>query len=254
MSADWIPPEGYGRFPFQFLVDILLALLDCEFVIYDDTPLPPKPDAIRVLLQHDVDVMPDRTMRVLEMERAMGLRSNVMLMGRCVDRVTYERSGVLRHLPYALDFPRLSELEEEGFLFGYHCNAYERSDFDRKKSDRIVYDDLILLTNHLYIRWYSAHGGPKDIEGLSNHILLVPSHMWAAHNCAGQVMTDGTYTDSQLLRGGRDIFDFIDAMKPGGLYRILLHPQYYHTPWKRITPECEWFDERMGKYAEESRD
>ena len=76
-------------------------------------------------------------------------------------------------------------------------------------------------------------GGRRGPAGESNY-LMEPDAAWGlmpAHNCPGKPALP-SYSDTALLMGTQTPFAFAAEMKPGAAYRILLHPQYYHTPYK----------------------
>ena len=59
------------------------------------------PEKIYVFIQHDVDSAPERTNRLLEFQRKIGLRSNVMIFNRLVNRSLLQRNNELAFLDMA---------------------------------------------------------------------------------------------------------------------------------------------------------
>lgn len=238
MHTEWWPPEGYGRFPLDYIQSFLRRLLAderVEFTTYDD--LAPKADKIRVVLNHDVDASPERTLVVLEFEAALGIVSCVALFRECVDNAHLQETREVRFMPYDVPWARLRELHELGFRFGYHCNAYERADFNFEAAHRLAGEDIAFLKERVPLSYYSAHGGLRGPKGEASH-LMKPDPAWGlmpAHNCIGKPRLP-SYSDTNLVRGKLTPFAFADRMRPGAVYRILLHPQYYHTPCKPFDP------------------
>lgn len=238
MHTEWWPPEGYGRFAREYFTDFVRSLLAderVEFTTYDD--LGRKPSKTRVVLNHDVDASPERTLEALEFEAKLGIVSSVMLFRECVDNVHFQQTRELRLVPYDVDWARLRELHQCGFRFGYHCNAYERADFDFEAAHDLAGEDIAWLKGRIPLSYYSAHGGLRGPGGEANRTMK-PDPAWGlmpAHNCIGNPKLP-SYTDTKLITGTLTPFEFAAQMQPGAVYRILLHPQYYHTPCKAFRP------------------
>jgi hypothetical protein len=215
-----------------------------------------------VLLQLDVDSVPERTMAALRVEEQLGLRSNVMIFNRRIDRRHYRDTSEVRYTDYIGDYAYLQSLEAKGFVIGYHCNAYERSGFSRPEAGRILLEDIEALSRHFRLEFMSAHGGPRDAEGKSNSSLRLPREArrrvrWI-HN-GYNVEFDGSFTDGGINSGRRaaDAFDlrqFVQRMRPGSRYRILLHPQYY-TDEVEANPHLRspWYGEVLDAYSRSPR-
>ena len=62
---------------------------------------------------------------MLKHEHELGIPSNVMIFRHRVDRAILKTTGQLALTDYPLDIARLQQLESEGFVIGYHTNAYE---------------------------------------------------------------------------------------------------------------------------------
>jgi len=223
---------------------------------------------IHVLLQHDVDTREERTFGLLREEERLGLRSNVMVFRRRVDRRHLQATGELRFTPYDLDVEYLKSLEEQGFVVAYHSNAYEQAKFDMDAAGKMFERDVEWLSERFNLKYFSAHGGTPGPNGTNNLSVPMPESVrerlrWV-HNGHSPWFT-ATYSDGGINSpkrdpSKRDLRDFIKSWRPGCRYRILIHPQYYHqpckmsprlagTPWYeevqsfyRSTPECSIWD------------
>lgn len=280
------PDHGY--FPFGYFTDFLRYLRKnsdiVEVITYDDLPwgddynytnkYPQEhknwkeqlnkgirgDQKIYVLLQHDVDSAPERAMAILREEERLGIPSNVMIFNRRINRRHLQETGELIYTDYKLDYNYLRQLQEKsGFVIGYHSNAYEQALFDKKKALKIFEEDVKALGNHFNVRYFSPHGGTRSPEGFSNNILSIPDSLkhsirWV-HN-RKNVRFDGEYSDggiNSLNRNPakRDLRDFVRKWEKGKRYRILIHPQYYHTPC-RPSPRMAgtpWYDNLLNFYA-----
>lgn len=213
----------------------------------------------QVLVQHDVDARPHRTHAVIEAERERGIPANVMVFHRRVDRPRLKARGELALTEYPLDGDLLRAAEKGGFVVGYHFNAMERALWDQNRAREIFTEDLRVLREQYTIEFVSAHGGVVG-PGDSRNRNLVPPDMRAlgarwVHNGQSPRFTanysDGGLNGTKRDPAGRDLRDFIRTLRPGGRYRVLLHPQYYSDPWEPApgldgTP---WYDDLLSAYA-----
>lgn len=211
------------------------------------------PDTIYVVLQHDVDASPERTLRVVELEAERGLRSSVMVFNRHHDRQRLARDGVLEFRPYDLDVPRLQQLEQSGFVVGYHSCAVEQSGWDLERAKEQFVTDVRELRESFDIRFFNPHGGVPGPGGVNNRSIVVPRGTrvrWVSnrHGCRWDAgYSDGAlYGDTPLAE--RDLRDFVRTWQPGRRYRVLTHPQYYGAtePVEEFADD-PWYRELFGR-------
>lgn len=290
-SAPSLPFSGAGYFPLQFYVDFLEHLRgreEIQFITYDDLAWQPNdsyeknyrgefrawkkrlrhgeldPDKIYVLLQHDVDRLPELTMTVLREEQRLGVPSNVMIFHRRISRRHLRETGELLYTDYDLDVAHLRRLQDEHrFVIGYHCNTYERAVFDPGRAREIFREDVATLRQWFHVRYFSPHGGARDMKGQSNSSLMPPEELMTSlrwvQNCHGPRF-DGQYSDGGLNNPRRDpekrdLRDFVRTFRKGDRYRILTHPQYYCCDQCEPSPRMagtRWYDDLLALYAEGS--
>lgn len=201
------------------------------------------PEKIYVLIQHDVDANPERTMAILKAERAKGIPSNVMLFRNNVDYSYCRKTNkpMRRWLDYSLDFSALKVFEKDRFVFGYHSNAYEQAAYNEVEALSRFEDDVSELRRHLRIRYFSPHGGNYSPDGRNNFSLKIPGSLQGSlrwvNNYYGarfpDFYGDGGFESNRHPRRDRDLRNFVKHWKPGHRYLIHTHPQYYHTPCGR---------------------
>jgi len=209
-------------------------------------------DMIDVVIQYDVDSLPENTVQALEVHEECRVPANVML------RASRESAD------YHSWFYRFGELFAlEQFALGYHCNAYVDADFVRAAVvPRMLSDLQAMGTLHkLTIDFMSPHGGRRDDAGKTNvHVLadladdpIFQKVRWV-HNKYGPRF-DGVFSDGGLLipaySANRDLPAFVDTWKPGHRYRVLMHPQYYaedHKHHEHLV-EQEWYQYVMSTYS-----
>lgn len=280
--------DGQGYIPFKYYSDFLKFLSsnkNIEVITYDDFDWGEDfdyensylsefkswsrkikegdldKDKIYVLIQHDVDTAPERTLAVLREEERFSIRSNVMFFNKRVDRRYYQKTNILRYTDYEIDFDEYNRLQEKGFVFGYHSNALDQAFFDNKKAQKIFEEDVAVLSEKLnsQIRYFSPHGGLKSPAGFTNNSLPVPESLkgqirWVANRRT--VRFKASYSDggiNSLSRdpSKRDLRDFVRSWCPGNRYRVLTHPQYYTSPCGR-SPRLSgvsWYEDVLSAYS-----
>jgi hypothetical protein len=269
--------EGFSRFLHEHQDRIrVITFADLEFAPGDDyrdhyaaefsrwkskvrnTPWMQR--TVFVLLQYDVDHLPEQTVRLMSDQAKLGLRTNAMIFHRRISRRWYERHGEFRELPYALDRNQLARLQAQGCVVGYHNNAYDRSGLDPARAAEIFAGDVAALRQDFHIRFFSPHGGIRDAEGRSNSAIepspaLRDSLIWVQNRFG--LRFDDQFSDGGLNHSKRDLrrldlIDFVSHWRPGRRYRVLLHPQYYGDPVSPAPRLCglRWYDRLLQAYAE----
>jgi hypothetical protein len=216
------------------------------------------PTKIHVLIQYDVDSVPERSMGLLRDPAHRGIRANIMIFNRRIDRRLLSRTGELAYTPYPLDEELLRQAESEGSVIGYHINAHEQAVFDMARAQEIVREDIQALRKRFSIRYVSAHGGAASPKGRNNHDIpydagLQQDVIWV-HN-GRSPRFHGSFSDGGHNKSPdpakRDLRDFVRNMRPGRRYRILLHPQYYDAtarPSQRFSG-TPWYDAVLSASA-----
>lgn len=224
------------------------------------------PKKIYVVIQHDVDSDPQRTLDILKVQRNLQLRSNVMIFNRRVDRGILKSSGKLAYTEYLSNAQslELKTLQDEaGFIIGYHCNAYEQALFDVDRAREIFKSDLEALRQTYTIRYYSYHGGIRDPKGRSNEILKQVNpgmNVHWVHN-GDPLKFARRFSDGGLASASRhkgDLMRFVKNMRAGKKYQILIHPQYYSAdlirdesnPTYKNLSQFGWFQQICAFYEQ----
>ncbi|UCD34445.1 MAG: hypothetical protein JSU90_09105, partial [Nitrospiraceae bacterium] len=161
MDEDTLPAddESHGYFPFEYFADFLKFLRrhdeSIQVITYNDLPWGDDFDyennypgeysnwklqlkkgerddtKIYVLLQHDVDSSPERTMAAIREEDRLGLPSNIMIFLRRVNRKYLKKTGKLLYTDYLDDRSEYDYLhylqESRRFVIAYHSNAFDQS-------------------------------------------------------------------------------------------------------------------------------
>lgn len=215
-----------------------------------------------VLIQHDVDTQPERTLAALREERDRQLPSNVMIFRRRVDRHLLKETGTLAYTEYALDHQFLKELEDERFVIGYHSNAMEQALWDRSRAERIFLEDLAALRASFDVGFFSPHGGVVGPDGTKNRDLEITDASslgirWV-HNGRTPRFTasysDGGLNGRKLDPATRDLRDFVRTWEPGGRYRVVIHPQYYNNdPYEPppLLAGTAWYDDLLQAHSKD---
>jgi hypothetical protein len=213
---------------------------------------------IHVLIQHDVDASPENTMNLIKYEKDKNIKSNIMIFNRKTIR-TNDPNNVL-YGDYELDFDLLKECEKNGFIIGYHCNAYERSKYNLNEAKEIFTNDINELSKKFKIKYFSAHGGQWNFDRtLNNKNIEVPDELkskliWV-HNGAAPFFNK-TFSDGGIRsyyhvdQNKRDLRQFIGSMRFGDRCRILTHPQYYSEHFKELELllKSSWYRPVLDSY------
>ncbi len=208
---------------------------------------------IYLVIQYDVDTAPERTMDLLRDPHHDGIPANIMIFVRRLDRRFLVQTKELQYTDYVLDEELLRKRQDSGSVIGYHFNAYERSGWNAGRAQEIFAEDVASLRKRFDISFCSAHGGVPDAEGRNNNSVKIPDALrtslrWVHNKYSprfnGQ-FSDGGHQNSKLNPSQRDIRDFVASWRPGGRYRLLVHPQYYDpefvaSPSYSGTP---WYDD-----------
>jgi hypothetical protein len=205
-----------------------------------------------VVLHHDADRQPHKTVDIMQLEAKLGaISSNYFFVRRCARWLGDEE-------PYDVDFNALQTFEKKGFEIGYHQNAMEQSGYDATRSLEIANDDIEILQRHrLNIRTFVPHGGVSGTSGLNNdhtpYAGRLADLVWAyngrgflndvswSDGYAEAPKADGTYH-----RGLKDPRVVATSLKGRMRGHFLLHPQYYgHTlrpDWEKLAiSQQQWW-------------
>jgi hypothetical protein len=176
-----------------------------------------------VILSHDADHQPYKTLDMMEFERRLGVISSAFFF--------YEQNlKGDQYDPYVLDVDKLKNLERAGFEIGYHLNAYELANYNLDKAFEIINRDVNWFEQHFNLRSFVPHGGIPGDNSLNNENIpyrgVLRNYTWC-YNGLGQgrdlMWTDGYCRYAQL----RDPREVAEAIQPGDRAVFLMHPQYF---------------------------
>jgi len=172
-----------------------------------------------VILQHDADLLPEKTCEMMRREEQRGLRSSCYFF---VQHATEE--------DYHLDTASLQAFEQRGFEIGYHQNAFERAHYNKAHAHRLVAQDIEWLKKYFNIRSFVPHGGEPAPDGRNNEHLpkkyALRSLLWAYNGKC--ILKDYTWSDGDIKkRLPVDPRVFVRKLVRGSRAMMLIHPQYY---------------------------
>lgn len=213
-----------------------------------------------LLIQHDVDNVPDFTKRLVALEAAHGVRSSIFLFR---DRF----SEGCDEPPYVVDHAFFQEAQRQGFDIGYHQNAYALAGFDMDAAVERYRQDLEFLGNLYDIRFVVPHGGRgREVNGrkLYNHDVPMPATTrgrvrWV-YNKYGATFS-GRWSDGGLHRltsskrmADFDIVgDFLQKLEKGKRYFMLVHPQRWgfnlHEDCNPFLLQEPWYHEVRRRWG-----
>jgi hypothetical protein len=224
-------------------------------------------DNIYVLIQHDVDSGFESSIDLSKREIDLGALVSIMTFARW-SGYAYDDLNLGKDLvDYPICFKDLHFLKSHGCTIGYHCNAWHNSNYKDKEVFKFFYEDLMML-KEFDIKFFSPHGG-KVIDGIGNvsfnymeniksggykEYYLNPddweylSKVRWVHN-RFSCKFNGYYSDGGLSRRLKlnkeetDLNRWIDNLKPGKRYRMVIHPQYYGSgELKKFDTDLSWYN------------
>jgi hypothetical protein len=172
-----------------------------------------------VILQHDADVMPERTVDMMKREYAKGITSSCFIFAKHAENIEYN-----------LPINELKMLEQYGFEIGYHLNAFERADYNVNNAFDLVREDLNYLNKFFNITSYVPHGGIASKDGRNNYSLphekdLKPLTLAYNGRC---ILKEFTWSDGGLRKNTpSDPRVFSKNIPNNSRAMMLIHPQYY---------------------------
>lgn len=200
-------------------------------------------DAPTIILQHDADLLPERSVQMMALEELHGLRSSNYFFAEHAETDEYD-----------LDIEALKPYEAKDFEIGYHQNAYERSGYEVEKALDLVEEDLAFLGSHFNIRTFVPHGGRPSADGLNNRHLPHEGRsaklLWAYNGRC--ILKEYTWTDGGIHKSTKtDPREFVRGLKNGTRAVMLMHPQYYadvlRDDWEDLPISAEtWWRELWG--------
>jgi hypothetical protein len=174
-----------------------------------------------IIMQHDADNIPSRTLNVMRLEQKNNLTSS-----------NYFFSEHAENEDYSYDISALKELENQGFEIGYHLNAFERANYDITRAKALVNHDLAKLGKDFNITSYVPHGGLAGKDGINNdnypHIGALKDLLWAYNGKC--ILKEYTWSDGGVRTNKHIPIDprqFVTQLKQGTRAVMLMHPQYY---------------------------
>jgi hypothetical protein len=186
-----------------------------------------RPTVPHVLLHHDADRQPAKTVEMMHLERRLGVvSSNYFFVRRCPRWDGDEE-------PYAPDYPELQRLESAGFEVGYHLNAMERANYDPVVALRVADEDVEFLRRRIRLRTFVPHGGRPGPNGQNNESIpyygQIGELVWA-YNGRGvfnEVAWSDGHAEGERAVRLKDPRVLASHLKGRVRAHFLLHPQYY---------------------------
>jgi hypothetical protein len=190
------------------------------------------PDQTYLVIQHDVDNHPLFTERMVAMEHAYNIRSNIFILCE-----RYTRDGP--DPDYQINHDYFLAAQSAGFVIGYHQNAFAMAGFDMTKATQKYREDLHSLRRIYNIDFMVPHGGAGCVvDGKPLHNVDVPMPAEFEGNLRWVFNRYGVrfhrkWSDGGLrkarepdrIRGFDIVRQFLHTLKKGTRNFCLVHPQ-----------------------------
>lgn len=189
-----------------------------------------RPRIPSVVLHHDADRQPHKTVDMMQLEARLGVvSSSYFFVKRCARWAGDEE-------PYEVDFATLRALEERGFEIGYHLNAMERAGYDPARAEVVAAADIALLRQKINLRSFVPHGGVPGPGGVNNehtpYTGELASLLWvySGRGFVNDFLWSDGYAEGEPALKLRDPRTVASALRGRMRGHFLMHPQYYgHT-------------------------
>lgn len=221
------------------------------------------PQATYLLIQHDVDFVPDFTKRMVALEALYGIRSSIFVFNRFVDEIPAD--SPYDDSPYVVDHEFFTAMQQRGFVIGYHQNALSVTKNLEDATQQFA-NDVMALREHYDIRYFCPHGGRAvEIDGRRLHNFDVPvpdvlrdSLRWVYNRYA--LRYSGRFSDGGLRRVNDpqhlqrlNLAGFLNALEPGRRYFALIHPQLWgyniNRAYNPALSEQQWYQQKLRDFG-----
>jgi hypothetical protein len=207
--------------PFSLLKAILRQYYFRKLNRYDAQYLNIDTQRKSVIIQHDADNSIINTMNIMLLEKEYGIRSsNYFFRDHPIEE-------------YKLDIDQLQYFEKNGFEIGYHFNAYELSEYEKKSTRIKLESDICFFKSRFNLRSFVPHGGVQGLNGEDNdkyQDLSKLNLLWAYNGKC--ILKDYLYSDGGLMFNKTIppyFFDETHKIQSTKRAVLLFHPQYFGT-------------------------
>ena len=188
-----------------------------------------------IIIQHDADRYPIRTLEVMKTELKFGIKSSNFFFNEKSPNWDGDNE------PYDIPINELKELEKCGFEIGYHQNAMELSGYDVSKAHEIIERDVKFFQKNFNLHSFVPHGGVLGPNGEENshipHEGFLSNLLWAYNGKC--LLKDLMWSDGicEGVEGATDPREAAKNVENGMRAVFLFHPQYYGD---KLRPD--WFE------------
>ncbi len=227
------------------------------------------PRKIYLLIQHDVDFVPEFTNRMIVIEADRGVKSNIFLLKELAGG--YPSDSPYDDTPYEIDIKFLQGAESEGFVIGYHQNVVPRCNGTMKGAEQLFLEDVGYFKKYFSIDYFCPHGGRSSlIDGVQTHNFEVnppkalKGRLRWVYNKYGLRFTS-RWSDGGVRRmedksklDNLNIFgQFTQNLQPGHRYFCLIHPQLWgwniDTNYNKNLSNLDWYKKLTNNWGHQSK-
>ncbi|MHA1633040.1 MAG: hypothetical protein ACTSUZ_00625 [Candidatus Thorarchaeota archaeon] len=199
----------------EFLVDIK----DTRYMVRlfeDYQDLKANQSAVSVFIRHDVDISLPRVLKMMKIEKEMGIVSTYFFRMHA-ERYTFEEA-----------IPIIKQLHNDGFGIGFHYDVFSYTKGNKEKSLALFQEDLAILREIAPIHFVCAHG---DTNYRNQNIWADIDHETLQVQSVYDLERDMYISDA----GGRILIDSqgrhslkkIEEAQPGQVIQVLIHPDWW---------------------------
>ena len=218
-----------------------------------------KSKKIYLLIQHDIDNYPEFTRRMVALEALYGVKSNIFMFR---DRYTKDNADS----SYIVDHEFFKQAEHNGYVIGYHQNAFALANFNMEAAVERYRTDVNYLRKFYNIEFVVPHGGVgKVIDGEKLHNVDVPmpeefrlNLRWVFNRYGvkfSKKWSDGGLgktRDPERIKSFDIVNEFLPKLERGYRYFCLIHPQRWGFNINResnpLLAEEKWYRDICDSY------
>jgi len=214
-SLNWLSDYSTERFR-NFLKDlkseefVVISFDEYEAGLIDS-------GKVNVVLRHDVDISLDRTLKMAEIQKELGIQATYFFRLHA-EKYTFEEAK-----------PIIKGLANDGFGIGLHYETLSIAEGDLKKAIEFLKNDIQRLREIAPVSVVAAHGQKlyknREIWGEVDKLTL---QITSAYDMKYNIYLSDAGGKRLSGKDGKYLFDRIYEAKPGQIIQVLIHPDWWN--------------------------
>ena len=198
--------------------EFLKVINNEKYVIrfFSDYKMKDNQSVVTVFIRHDVDISLPRVLKMVEIEKEMGIVSTYFFRMHA-ERYSFEEA-----------IPIIKKLHSDGFGIGLHYDMVTYTKGNNEKALALFQEDLARLREVAPVHFVCAHGGRKyrnrNIWADIDHETL---QIYSVYDLERDMYISDAGGKSLIDSQGRHILKKIEEAQPGQIVQVLIHPDWW---------------------------